>query len=78
MSQYGINVPAGIPVFKLDEVEPAAQKLKDAEGQVVLKSQILAGGRGLGTFTNGFQVRGGQGGARQGGPIPGGGGNIAA
>jgi succinyl-CoA synthetase beta subunit len=34
MSQYGINVPPGIPVFRLDEVEPAAQKMKDAEGLV--------------------------------------------
>eukprot|EP00966_Prymnesium_polylepis_P031259 726794-Prymnesium_polylepis.1 len=31
----------------------AAAKIGDEE--VVIKSQILAGGRGLGTFTNGFQ-----------------------
>ena len=31
----------------------AAAKIGDAE--VVIKSQILAGGRGLGTFTNGFK-----------------------
>ena len=87
MSSYGVNVPPGIPVFKLDEVLPAAQKMADEEGkvwalivlkhgappsanvpcstckhglcgagvQVVLKSQILAGGRGLGKFKNGLQ-----------------------
>lgn len=55
MSQYGINVPPGIPVFKLEEVGPAAKKMADKDGQVVVKSQILAGGRGLGKFTNGLQ-----------------------
>lgn len=34
METYGINVPPGIPVFKLSEVEPAVQKMKDAEGLV--------------------------------------------
>jgi hypothetical protein len=34
MSQYGINVPPGIPVFKLDEVAPAAKKMADKDGQV--------------------------------------------
>uniref|UniRef100_A0A7S3BJI6 Succinate-CoA ligase subunit beta n=1 Tax=Prasinoderma singulare TaxID=676789 RepID=A0A7S3BJI6_9VIRI len=29
--------------------------MKDAAGEVVVKSQILAGGRGLGTFTSGLQ-----------------------
>lgn len=34
MSQYGVNVPPGIPVFKLDDVLPAAKKMADEEGQV--------------------------------------------
>lgn len=55
MSQYGINVPPGMPVDKVEEVGPAARKLADEEGLVVLKAQILAGGRGLGTFTNGLK-----------------------
>ncbi|EFN51726.1 hypothetical protein CHLNCDRAFT_139908 [Chlorella variabilis] len=55
MSQYGINVPPGIPVHKVEEVGPAAQKMADENGEVVVKSQILAGGRGLGKFTNGLQ-----------------------
>lgn len=55
MSKYGINVPPGIPIKSLDEVADAAKKMADAEGLVVVKSQILAGGRGLGTFTNGLK-----------------------
>jgi len=55
MSEYGINVPPGIPVHTADEVASAAKKLADEEGLIVLKSQILAGGRGLGTFTNGLK-----------------------
>jgi succinyl-CoA synthetase beta subunit len=55
MSEYGINVPPGIAVKSVDEVASAAEKLKDEEGLVVLKSQILAGGRGLGTFTSGLK-----------------------
>lgn len=55
MAKYGINVPEGIPAFTVDDVKNAAAKLKDEKGEVVLKSQILAGGRGLGKFTNGLQ-----------------------
>lgn len=55
MSQYGINVPPGIPVHDLKEVAGAANKMADSSGEVVVKSQILAGGRGLGKFTSGLQ-----------------------
>lgn len=115
MSKYGVNVPPGIPVFKLDEVKAAAEEMASPDGevrgkllqvivptavspckglgkhgcpvtalgdtlclhlcsrgvkpdrvvsdnarlwpwrQVVVKSQILAGGRGLGHFTNGLK-----------------------
>ncbi|KDD72421.1 ATP-grasp domain-containing protein, partial [Helicosporidium sp. ATCC 50920] len=55
MRQYGINVPPGIAVKSLSEVESAARELADDKGEVVIKSQILAGGRGLGTFTNGLK-----------------------
>ncbi|PSC67908.1 Succinyl-ligase [ADP-forming] subunit mitochondrial [Micractinium conductrix] len=55
MSQYGINVPPGVPVFEVGQVGPAAAKMTDEAGEVVVKSQILAGGRGLGKFTNGLQ-----------------------
>ncbi|KAJ9514110.1 hypothetical protein QJQ45_002219 [Haematococcus lacustris] len=55
MAKFGVNVPTGIPAFTLSEVESAARKLADEKGEIVLKSQILAGGRGLGKFTNGLQ-----------------------
>lgn len=55
MSKYGINVPKGIALKGLDKVEPAARKLADEKDEVVVKSQILAGGRGLGKFKNGFE-----------------------
>lgn len=43
MSQYGVNVPPGIPVFKLEEVAPAAKKMADAAGEVRLWAE--RGGR---------------------------------
>jgi succinyl-CoA synthetase beta subunit len=35
MASYGVNVPPGVPVFKLDEVLPAAKKMADDSGQVI-------------------------------------------
>ncbi|KAF6251499.1 succinate-CoA ligase beta chain [Scenedesmus sp. NREL 46B-D3] len=55
MSTFGINVPPGMPVFSLDDVSKAAEAMKDENNEIVLKSQIYAGGRGLGTFKNGLQ-----------------------
>jgi len=52
--QFGVTVPRFEVVSKLDEVDGALKALGKEE--VVVKSQILAGGRGLGTFVeNGFQ-----------------------
>lgn len=53
MKESGVNVPFGIPAHTVDEAVKAAAEIGD--DQVVIKSQILAGGRGLGTFTNGLQ-----------------------
>merc|ERR1719172_495750 len=53
MAAKGVNVPFGIAAKSVDEAVAAANDIGDEE--VVIKSQILAGGRGLGTFTNGFQ-----------------------
>jgi len=53
MAEKGVNVPLGYPAQSVDEAVAAAAKIGDDE--VVIKSQILAGGRGLGTFANGFQ-----------------------
>ena len=53
MAEKGVNVPMGIVAKSVAEAVAAAAKIGDDE--VVIKSQILAGGRGLGTFKNGFQ-----------------------
>jgi succinyl-CoA synthetase beta subunit len=53
MKEKGVNVPFGLPATTVDEAVAAAATIGDEE--VVIKSQILAGGRGLGKFTNGLQ-----------------------
>ncbi|CAN4101263.1 unnamed protein product [Withania somnifera] len=55
MGKYGINVPKGVAVGSLDEVKKAIQDVLPNKNEVVVKSQVLAGGRGLGTFKNGFK-----------------------
>ncbi len=51
----GVNVPPGIACRTVAEVAAAAAQLGGEDGEVVLKSQVLAGGRGLGSFTNGLK-----------------------
>jgi len=53
MEGAGVNVPFGIAAHSVEEAVAAAKQIGDEE--VVIKSQILAGGRGLGSFTNGLQ-----------------------
>lgn len=53
MKEGGVNVPFGIAAHTVADAIAAAKEIGDDE--VVIKSQILAGGRGLGTFTNGMQ-----------------------
>jgi succinyl-CoA synthetase beta subunit len=53
MEKMGVNVPEGYPASSVAEAVAAANKIGDNE--VVIKSQVLAGGRGLGTFTNGLK-----------------------
>jgi len=53
MKDAGVTVPFGIAARTVDEAVAAAKEIGD--DQVVIKSQILAGGRGLGKFTNGLQ-----------------------
>eukprot|EP00898_Chlorokybus_atmophyticus_P008126 jgi/Chlat1/8314/Chrsp78S09216 len=62
MSKYGVNVPKGAVGGSIEEVVRAANNLQGDEVLmfddgviVVVKSQVLAGGRGLGTFKNGFK-----------------------
>jgi len=53
MKQYGIKVPAGSAASTPGE----AEKIADALGSqdLIIKAQVLAGGRGLGKFDNGLQ-----------------------
>lgn len=53
MKDSGVNVPFGIAAHTVEEAVAAAKTIGDDD--VVIKSQILAGGRGLGKFTNGLQ-----------------------
>ncbi|CEF97708.1 Succinyl-CoA synthetase-like [Ostreococcus tauri] len=52
MMKNGVRVPIGVACATLDDVDAACDALRGRE--VVVKSQILAGGRGLGTFASGF------------------------
>ena len=36
MSKFGINVPDGAPAFTVDDVQKAADSMKDAKGEVRL------------------------------------------
>lgn len=55
MSKFGVNVPRGIVASTPAEAAAAARELAPDGGEVVVKSQVLAGGRGLGVFKNGFK-----------------------
>jgi len=53
MAEGGVNVPFGISATTIEGAVAAAAEIGDDE--VVIKAQILAGGRGLGTFKSGLQ-----------------------
>lgn len=55
MNKYGINVPKGVAVSSVDEAKNAVQTVFPDAKELVVKSQILAGGRGLGTFKSGLK-----------------------
>jgi succinyl-CoA synthetase beta subunit len=56
LDQYGVAVPAGAMAETADSARAAAKQLfSTGENRVVIKAQIHAGGRGKGTFTNGFR-----------------------
>lgn len=57
MEEAGVNVPFGIAAQSVEEAVAAAKTIGDDE--VVIKSQILAGGRGLGHFITGNKLQGG-------------------
>ena len=56
MKEFGVPVPRGAVASTPEEAERiAAESLKGtSSSDVVIKAQVLAGGRGLGTFSNGF------------------------
>jgi len=53
MQKYGINVPQGSVASSPSDAKIIAQALGTED--IVVKAQILAGGRGKGVFSNGFQ-----------------------
>ena len=56
MRRHGVAVPAGEPATSLDEAKAAIEKIfSEGNQRVVVKSQIHAGGRGKGTFKDGFK-----------------------
>src|SRR5437763_215756 len=56
LAQYGVPVPAGDVTDNPDAAKKMAEKLlASGENRLVIKSQIHAGGRGKGTFKNGFK-----------------------
>ncbi|KAJ1984960.1 succinate--CoA ligase beta chain [Dimargaris verticillata] len=53
LNQYGINTPRGQVAKTAQEAYQAAKQL--GTDDMVIKAQVLAGGRGKGTFDNGFK-----------------------
>ena len=53
LREFGCKTEFGIMATSIDEVKAACQKIKSEKK--VVKSQILAGGRGKGTFVDGYQ-----------------------
>lgn len=55
MRGAGIAVPRGFDVDSRAAALAAAEEIASAGADIVVKAQVLAGGRGLGTFKNGFK-----------------------
>lgn len=53
LQEYGVPVPRGYAATNSREVDTAISHLGD--GMIVVKAQIHAGGRGKGTFTDGYK-----------------------
>jgi len=53
LREFGVNCPKGKVAYTVEEAIQAARDLPSDE--VVVKAQVLAGGRGKGHFDNGFQ-----------------------
>lgn len=55
LNKFGLNTPRGRVAETPEEAEEIAREIIENGGDVVVKAQILAGGRGKGYFTNGFK-----------------------
>jgi succinyl-CoA synthetase beta subunit len=56
LARHGVAVQFGIPATSLAEARQAAEKIAaGGSAEIVVKSQIHAGGRGKGTFKTGFR-----------------------
>lgn len=53
-NEHGITTPAGAVAFSPEEAKEAYAKMGSPD-ELVLKAQVLSGGRGLGSFKNGFK-----------------------
>ncbi|KAF2766389.1 succinyl-CoA ligase-like protein subunit beta [Teratosphaeria nubilosa] len=53
LAQYGIGVPKGDVAHNAKEAQEVASRISGDD--MVIKAQVLAGGRGKGTFDNGFK-----------------------
>lgn len=54
LQEYGVPVPRGYAAYTSSEVDTALSQLND-DDLIVVKAQIHAGGRGKGTFTDGYK-----------------------
>eukprot|EP00471_Norrisiella_sphaerica_P013077 CAMPEP_0184496564 /NCGR_PEP_ID=MMETSP0113_2-20130426/34271_1 /TAXON_ID=91329 /ORGANISM="Norrisiella sphaerica, Strain BC52" /LENGTH=429 /DNA_ID=CAMNT_0026883241 /DNA_START=84 /DNA_END=1373 /DNA_ORIENTATION=+ len=56
MAKYGVPVAKGAPATSAEDAADVAKKLKsEGVNDFVVKAQVLAGGRGKGTFLDGFK-----------------------
>ncbi|CAG8596618.1 2253_t:CDS:2 [Ambispora gerdemannii] len=55
LNKYGVNTPKGFVAKTPTQAYEIAEKLGKEEGDVVIKAQVLAGGRGKGTFDSGLK-----------------------
>lgn len=53
LREFGVTCPQGLTATTVEQAVEAARQLPGDE--VVVKAQVLAGGRGKGHFDNGFQ-----------------------
>lgn len=52
-TQYGVGMPKGEVAYSAEEAEAVAKSLGNDD--MVIKAQVLAGGRGKGSFDNGLK-----------------------